>query len=212
MRRSLPLLVLALAGVLAACGHGDAGHPDDHGAAASGGEATQPMTGIVLDPAPMVDAVTLPNVADDGRTFRFRASDGGLLLVFFGFTHCPDVCPTTLADVRTVLRRLPAEQRDRVTVAMVTVDPARDTAAVLVPYVHGFVPTAAALRTDDQTVLQGVAKAFGAAYEVAPDGKDVVHTTFLYAVDDAGSIVIQWPYGVPVDTLEADLSRLLADA
>ncbi len=70
-----------------------------------------------------------------------RRPRGELTLLFFGYTHCPDVCPTTMADLAAARRRLPAAQRDRVRVVFVTVDPRRDTPAVLRAWLDQFDPT-----------------------------------------------------------------------
>ena len=90
--------------------------------------------------------------------------------MYFGFTNCPDVCPTTMTDLRTALDGM-GDDADRVDVAMVTVDPARDT-DVLTGYVQSYVDDAHAVATDDDADLRRVAESFGVAYEVmtAPDG------------------------------------------
>ena len=131
--------------------------------AACGGDDRQ-LVGLTRDPAPQVDAVDLPDVSNGGEPFQFRAPEGGLLVVYFGYTNCPDVCPTTMADLRTALGDI-GDDADRVDVAMVTVDPARDT-PVLTDYVQSFVPDAHAIATDDQAALQSVAAPFGVSYEV----------------------------------------------
>ena len=89
------------------------------------------------------------------------------------------------------------DDAERVDVAMVTVDPARDT-DVLTGYVQSFVADAHAVATDDDADLRRVAESFGVAYEVitAPDGTvEVGHTDYLFGVDDAGRLVISWPFG-----------------
>jgi len=180
---ALALAVLALAG----CG--------SHSAT----PAAPQLSGLVRDPAPAVDRLTLPNVAARGRPLRFRAAPGGLLLVYFGYTRCPDVCPTTMSDVRVALAGLGASERQRVRMAMVTVDPRRDTPGVLTHYVHSFFPHGAALRTADGVRLERVAKEFGAAFRVTrkKNGKvAVLHTTYVYAVDDTGHLRVQWGSGV----------------
>jgi protein SCO1/2 len=146
---------------------------------------------------------------------RLRAMRDGLLLVYFGYTLCPDVCPTTMSDVGTALGSLGAEERRRVRVAMVTVDPERDTGPVLTHYVRAFFRDGHALRTADQVLLRRVARAFGADYGVArrPDGTvDVMHTAFVYAVDDQGRLRMQWAFGTPADALHRDIRSLLAAA
>jgi len=197
MRRALALVVAAV--VLAACGGG----------------GDRELVGLTRDPEPQVDAVELPDVADGGAPFAFRAPAGGLLVVYFGYTNCPDVCPTTMADLKVALDDL-GEDADRVAVAMVTVDPARDT-PVLADYIQSFFPGAHAIATDDQAALQSVAGPFGVSYEVrtAPDGEtEVGHSSNLFAVDDAGRLVLTWSVGggegtARADDLAGDIRQLL---
>ena len=170
------------------------------------------LNGQVLDPLPEVGAMSLPD-APSGSPFTFSASPGGILLVYFGYTSCPDICPTTLSAVRTALKQLGSDA-DRVQLAMVTVDPKRDTGSVLTRYLDSFVPGAHALRTDDDEQLLAVADAFGASYAVStgPGGsEEVAHTTFLYAVDDQGRIRVQWPFGVQASEVASDLRILLGE-
>lgn len=195
-------LAIALA-VLAACGgEGEAGSRENTGRTA--------FSGYVRTPALEVDGVTLP--ALDGTPQEMTARRGGLRLVYFGYTSCPDVCPTTMATVREALRTLPEVDRGRVDVVMVTIDPARDTAERLTTYLATFVADGKALRTDDQELLRKVTNAFGADYRITPvpDGDpEVSHTGDVYAVDDAGTVVIAWPFGIAAKPLRADLVRLL---
>ena len=118
MKRFWLLVVLAVA--VAACGE------------------PRELAGFVRTPAPSVATTSLPDVAS-GEQFDFVAPEDGLLLVYFGYTSCPDVCPTTLADVRTALGRL-GEDADRVELVMATVDPDRDTPERLAHYVRWFNP------------------------------------------------------------------------
>lgn len=142
-----------------------------------------------------------------------RAVPNGILLVYFGYTMCPDVCPTTMSDLRLALEDLSRSDRERVQVALVTVDPERDTAAVLGRYVRHFVPDGHALRTTDAGLLREVARGFGAGYEVrrTPEGEvEVSHTAFLYAVDGDGRLVLQWAFGTRWKVLRDDVEALLA--
>jgi protein SCO1 len=173
------------------------------------------LSGIVRDPTPVVDTATLPDVSNGGTASRFRADPGGLLLVYFGYTLCPDVCPTTMSDLRIALGGLPAAQRKTVRPAMITVDPRRDTPAVLTHYVHAFFPRGLALRTADPRLLARVAKTFGAAYRVTKekDGSvDVMHTAFVYAVDDTGHLRVQWSFGTRPATYRKDIRLLLEES
>ena len=172
------------------------------------------LSGIVRHPAPVVGRASLPDAARAGALIRLRAAPGGLLLVYFGYTFCPDVCPTTLADLRAALGGLSAEERRRVRVAMITVDPRRDTPKVFTRYLHSFFRQGLPLRTSDQRLLARVARAFGAAYQVGrrKDGTvEVVHTAFVYAVDHQGRVRVQWSYGTKPVLYRKDIRLLLDD-
>jgi protein SCO1/2 len=106
--------------------------------------------GIVRDPAPVVGEATLPDISDGGADFPFVAGPDQVLVVYFGYTSCPDVCPTTLADLRRALEEL-GRRADDVDVAMATIDPGRDTDEVLTGYLTSFVPEGHPLRTTDDT-------------------------------------------------------------
>ncbi|CAN5777844.1 hypothetical protein BH20ACT4_BH20ACT4_11830 [soil metagenome] len=222
-RRTVTLAVVAALLALAACGGrsgNDADGPDVAGPVVDGagvdgpGSGDSPTVGYQLQPAPDVGSIRLPDLTDGGRPFAFRADADSLLLVFFGFTNCPDVCPTTMANVRFALRNL-GDTADRIDVAMVTVDPERDL-EILPAYVSDFVPGAHALGTADRDELLVAANAFGASYTIGttPDGDvDVGHTPYLYGVDDDGKVAITWSNEVSSDDLVADIRYVLgADA
>lgn len=204
-------LCVALAAAAAACGGSDGGS-DGAAAIVESTASTSPYIGMVRDPAPDVGALALPDAAT-GEPFAFRPAAGRVLLVYFGFTSCPDVCPTTLADLRSAVRDLPAADRGRVDVAMVTVDPDRDSAKALTAYLRSFFPSGTALRTADEAALKRVTDGFSAAYEIrhAADGSvKVIHSGFVYAVGPEGRLIVQWPFGLPKADVTRDLERALA--
>ena len=181
--------------------------------ASCGSESGRELVGYTLEPAPQVDAVALPDVTSGGEPFELRAQPAGLLIVYFGYTNCPDFCPTTMSDVRTALRQL-GDDAGKVDVAMVTIDPDRDT-TVLADYVSSFVEGAHALATDDAAELRAVADPFGVSYLVEANATgeiEVTHTTQLYVVDDAGRLALTWQFGVTADDLADDLEQLLDSA
>lgn len=166
-------------------------------------------TGIIRDPAPVVGHLALPDAT--GAAMSFVAEQDELLLVYFGYTSCPDVCPTTMADVRSALAEV-GDKAGRVSVAMVTIDPERDTASEVDNYVKVFFDSGIGLRTDDDTLLREIAGVFGADYLVETNeaGEVLVsHTAFLYAVDSKGTIRMQWPFGTTPDDMAHDFDLLL---
>ena len=142
------------------------------------------------------------------------ATKGGYRLVYFGFTSCPDVCPTTLSDLKRGIKTLPADQQGKVDVAMMTIDPDRDSPDRIAEYVATFFPkNGTALRASDPTELSAAAGAFGVSYSVKPgaDGTpEVSHSGDLYVVDDRGKVVLQWPFGTDAESMGSDLATLFA--
>lgn len=192
MRRFLAVIALVL--VVAACSS----------------EPAQ-LSGFVRDPLPDVSVASLPAVSSGGAEFTMRAPQDEILLLYFGYTSCPDVCPTTLADLRSALRDL-GETATKVNVAMATIDPERDTDEVITGYVQSFIPEAHALRTSDPEELRAAADVFGADYGVSvdDDGKyEVFHTANLYAIDDGGLLQVTWPFGTEPESIAADIELLL---
>ena len=180
-------------------------------ACAPDGSTVRTITGIRSDPAPSVAGLALPDASADGADFTLVPDAGRYLVVYFGYTACPDVCPTTMHEVEVALREL-GERAALIDVAMVTIDPARDLSEPLTRYVQGFVPAAHALRTDDVALLREAADSFGASFTVstAADGTvEVGHTPNLYLVDDTGSLVLTWPFGLPGASIANDLEILM---
>jgi protein SCO1/2 len=180
--------------------------------AGCGDHEERALAGAVRQPALEVGDVTLPDV--DGRPVQMVAPAGELLLAYFGYTSCPDVCPMTMSDIRLGLEALPAAQAERVTVAFVSVDPERDTPEVLTGYLdHFFDRGGWGLRTDDPAELASAARVFGVQYEVADHAPgtayDVAHTATTYVIDDTGTVVVEWPFGFESDLMAEDLALLL---
>jgi len=170
------------------------------------------LAGIVREPAPVVDETTVASLTNPGSDVVFRAEPGGFRAVYFGYTNCPDVCPTTMADWAVTLRRLPDDLAARVGTVMVTVDPDRDN-DILPGYIESFVADAEAAGTTDADVLAAAAAPFGVSYEVTTndDGDiEVSHSGFLYLVDDQGRLVVTWPFGTSSTEMAADIEELFA--
>ena len=135
------------------------------------------------------------------------------MALYFGFTSCPDVCPTTLGHLRGALRDL-GDEADKVQVAMVSIDPARDTPEVLNEYVGSFVDDYRAYRTEDPALLGTAEATFGVTatrQETSSESGYYTfdHTATVFVVDPSGTVVLEWPYGTSPSAMAGDLRRLL---
>jgi protein SCO1/2 len=153
--------------------------------------------------------LSLPDA--DGRLRHLADFKGKVTVVFFGFTHCPDVCPTTMVELAAVKKALGADGA-RVQPIFVTVDPERDMPAMLKAYVENFGPDFVALRgTPEQT--QAAAKHFKVFYAKVPgktpDTYTIDHTAGSYVFDAQGRVRLFTRYGMGTEALQADLKRLL---
>ena len=146
----------------------------------------------------------------DGERVTEKDFKGKHSLVFFGFTSCPDVCPTTMVELNRV-KHLMGSDADKLQVIFVTVDPARDTPAVAETYVKAFDPTATALVGNDQQ-LAAMAASFKSFYDREegkhPGAYSMSHTAGGYVFDREGRLRLFAPYGMPVEQLFSDVQRL----
>ena len=194
-RRLLGLLGLALCGLAAAA--------PAHGAGFRAGAFEPPR------PAPDF-ALT----AAGGAEFRLSRARGQVIVLTFGYTDCPDVCPTVLAELAQMRARLGRDAR-RVQVAYVSVDPQRDTTERLRAYMRLFDDTFLGL-TGSVDQLDQVWKAYGisiARREIAgggPNAYSVHHSASVYLIDTAGRLRVMAPFGTPVDDVVHDVRALLA--
>jgi protein SCO1/2 len=197
-RRRTLLAVLTGAAFLTAC--------DKLTPAASGGFKAIDITG-----ADYARGFSMPDV--DGKTRTLADFKGKLVVVFFGYTQCPDVCPTTMAELAEVKRALGADGA-RVQGVFVTVDPERDTPALLKAYMANFGSDFVGLRgTPEQT--QELARQFKVFYAKVPGKTEssytVDHTAGSYVFDAHGRIRLFTRYGSGSKALAEDLKRLLAE-
>lgn len=147
----------------------------------------------------------------NGRTRTLADFRGKLVVVFFGFTQCPDVCPTTLTDMAEVRKRLGSDG-DKLQVIFVTLDPERDTPQVLAQYVPGFDPTFLGLAgTRDETAA--VAREFKVFYQKVPGKTETSytldHTAGSYVFDREGRVRLFLRHAGGVEPIVADLKTLL---
>jgi protein SCO1/2 len=146
----------------------------------------------------------------NGTAVTDQDMKGKPFLVFFGFTHCPDVCPTTLFDVSEVLRSL-GPDADRAGALFITVDPERDTTAALKDYLGSFDPHVRGL-TGDAEALAAVAKEYRVYYKKVPlDGGDYTmdHTAIVYLMGKDGRFVSPFNLKRKPDVAAAELRKYL---
>lgn len=159
-------------------------------------------------------AAEITGVNWDNAAFRLSDLRGKIALLFFGYTYCPDVCPTTMAEMRKLMERL-GTQAEKVTVVFVSVDPERDTPARLAEYVPFFDRRFYGVQVPPD-ILEQVKRDYGVYAEKRPyvgaDGVEtytVDHTARVFLVDQAGNLRLSFPYGTPVDDMRSDIVRLL---
>ncbi len=148
----------------------------------------------------------------DGKVRTLADFKGKVVVMFFGYTQCPDVCPSTLTEMQQVMT-LMGPQSDKVQVLFVTVDPERDTAAILKQYVPSFDPSFLGLRPADEAALEKVTKDFKIYYKkvagTSPGSYTMDHTAGSYAFDPQGRLRLYIKHAQGPETLAHDLKELL---
>lgn len=166
------------------------------------------MNGSAIDPPAAVEDFTLQ--AGDGPVTlsQFR---GRYVILYFGYTSCPDVCPTTLAILREVLSRL-GDQAAGFQVVFVSVDPGRDSPEYASIYASRFDPDFLGL-SGTQTEIDEVTRKLGIFYKLNPPDDSgfytVDHTASVLVLDREGNLALTWPYGLLADQVEDDMRALL---
>ncbi|MBU3635668.1 SCO family protein [Polynucleobacter sp. es-GGE-1] len=148
----------------------------------------------------------------DGKLRTLNDFKGKVVVMFFGYTQCPDVCPTTLTEMQQVMTLL-GPQSDKVQVLFVTVDPERDTATILKQYVPSFDARFLGLRPADEVALEKVTKDFKIYYKkvpgTSPGSYTIDHTAGSYAFDPEGRLRLYIKHAQGPETLAHDLKELL---
>jgi protein SCO1 len=169
-------------------------------------------TGLVPGPAAGTAAIGGPFrlVDQNGKPFTDKDMRGKPYLVFFGYTHCPDVCPTTLFDMSQLFRKL-GPQADRAGALFITVDPSRDTAAVLKEYMASFDPHLRGLTGDPKAVDAAMKDYRVYAKKVPLEGGDyeMDHTALVYLMDKDGHFVAPFDMRRSADAEAAQLQSYL---
>ena len=148
----------------------------------------------------------------DGKTRTLADFKGKVVIMFFGYTQCPDVCPTTLTEMQQAMMLL-GPQADKVQVLFVTVDPERDTAAILRQYVPSFDQRFKGLRPADEAALEKVTRDFKIYYKkvpgLSPGSYTIDHTAGSYAFDQNGHLRLYIKHAQGPEILAHDLKELL---
>jgi protein SCO1/2 len=148
----------------------------------------------------------------NGNTKTMADYKGKVVVVFFGFTQCPDVCPTTLTEMDEALKLL-GPKADKVQVIFITVDPERDTASVLAQYVPAFNPRFIGLRPADEAGLEKIAKDFRIYYKKVPGSKPgsytMDHSAGSYVFDQNGQLRLYIKHAQGPEVLAHDLKNIL---
>jgi len=170
---------------------------------------TDTFRGTSYDPS--LPAAEFELTQGNGGSFRLSEKRGDVILLYFGYTFCPDVCPTTLSELRRVVADL-GENASRVQVVMVTVDPERDTPEKLQEYMSLFNPAFIGL-SGSVDEMEKVWKDYGVYREVtelpnSASGYLVNHTARVYLVDPDGNLRLSYSYGTPPDDIVHDLKIL----
>jgi protein SCO1/2 len=149
---------------------------------------------------------------EKGKSLTDKDLRGKYLLVYFGFTHCPDICPTTLLVMRNALERL-GEKANNITPVFITLDPERDTPEVMARYVTNFGERLIGL-TGTAEQIKSVADAYHVYYSRVEQpesaaGYLIDHSGFVFLMDDDGHYVAHFPHSIPEGELAVKLGQFL---
>lgn len=166
-------------------------------------------TGTVLEPAKEVGDFTVATA--DGGTFDLNEPGEKTLLLYFGYTSCPDICPTTLFNLKRTMEAL-GDQATEFQVAMLTVDPERDTPDRLDAYMNNFDASYIGLYEPDADQLAAIQQDFGifAAPDSDEDEYTVSHSSYVFVIDEAGTRLL-FSYDVTPEQMADDLKAYLKE-
>ena len=196
-RRALAVVLLPTALLLSACGGGD----------------DAPLSGAVLDQPYVVPATTLTDT--NGASYSLADdTDKRLTLVFFGYTHCPDVCTVVLSTLASAMTRLDEADHEQVDVVFVTTDPERDTEKVLRSYLDRFDPTFIGLTGPLDSIIdvgEQMAVSVEQGHKLPSGGYDITHGTSVLAIDGGDEVPILWTQGTSATQFASDVHQLLEE-
>jgi protein SCO1/2 len=173
---------------------------------------TRPYTfqGSLIDPPVEAHQFELTDV--NGQPFQLRDLDGQVVVMFFGYTSCPDVCPVTLSDFLRIRTQL-GKEGDKVSFVFVTVDPERDDAERLKKYLANFDPAIIGL-TGDREQLEPVWASYG-VYQAKAEGGDadyylVDHSSRIYVIDPDGNLMLTYLFGTENQVIAEDVRHIIS--
>jgi len=162
------------------------------------------------EPYPLASEIELTR--SDGSSFQLSEMRGNVVLLFFGYTTCPDVCPTTMAELKLAMAELGEADAAQVKVLFVTVDPERDTPERVQEYVDRFNPAFVGL-SGSQAELEKIWQAYGVYREIiqgtSAAGYTVDHTARVTVIDQQGNLRISFGFDTPVEDMVHDLKLIL---
>jgi protein SCO1/2 len=166
--------------------------------------------GSLIDPPVAAPMFELTKV--DGQPFELSELDGQVVIMFFGYTSCPDVCPVTLTDFLRIREKL-GRQADEVSFVFVTVDPERDTPERLKKYLTNFDPGIIGL-TGERGELEPVWASYGVYQAKADEGSEgnylVDHSSRTYIIDQEGNLLLTYMFGTENESIVADVRHLVS--
>ncbi len=181
------------------------------GLSLAGGAGSAPLRGH--DIAGLMPDLKFTLTDDAGRTVTAADYSGKVKLLYFGFTHCANICPETIAILAQALQRL-GDRAEGVRVLFVSVDPSRDHPAVLKNFAAHFSPQVVGL-TGTESQLQALSRRYRVAYSYgapnAQGGYEVLHSSAIFAFDRRGSVRSLFDREEGADDIAADLDRLLSE-
>lgn len=204
-RRARLAAVPVLLALLAGCGGGSGG---DDGAATLDGDG---LHGTALD-----EPYTVPDSAlvdTTGADYSLTDAEADLTLVFFGYTHCPDICGLVMSSIASALVRLDEADRERVDVVFVTTDPARDDPETLRAYLDGYDPAFEGATGKLATIIdtaRELAVFVEKGDELPGGGYEVVHSDPVLALDDQDQATTVWSADTSAQQLAEDIEELLS--
>ncbi len=167
--------------------------------------------GSLFEPPVKADDFSLPD--QFGETFQLSAQRGEVVLLFFGYTHCPDVCPVTLSEYRQVSELL-GDRSEQVKFVFITVDPERDNRETLRDFLDNFGIPIQGL-TAEQSALEPVWEEFGVYHEKVDVGSAagylVDHTARIYVINKQGELQLTFPFGTSSEAMAQDITHLLKE-